>query len=32
VTFNKTAKESTFTADEWAALIATKSNWTFSLL
>ncbi len=32
VTFNKTAKESAFTADEWAALIATKSNWTFSLL
>ena len=31
-TFRKTAKEAAFTADEWAALIATKSNWTFSLV
>lgn len=32
VTFSKVAKESAFTADEWAALIATRSNWTFSLV
>lgn len=32
VTLNKTAKETAFTADEWASLIATKSNWTFSLV
>lgn len=32
VTFNKAAKEAAFTADEWATLIATKSNWTFSLV
>lgn len=32
VTFKKTAKEAAFTADEWAALIATKSNWTISLV
>lgn len=31
-TFKKTAKEAAFTADEWAALIATKSNWTISLV
>lgn len=31
VTFKKTAKESVFTTDEWATLIATKPNWTFSL-
>ena len=31
-TFKKTAKEAAFTADEWAALIATKSNWTFLLV
>lgn len=32
VTFSKTAKEAAFTADEWAVLIATKPNWTFSLV
>ena len=32
VTFSKVAKENAFTADEWATLIATKSNWTFSLV
>ena len=32
VTFNKAAKEAAFTDDEWAALIATKPNWTFSLV
>ncbi len=31
VTFSKTAKEAAFTAEEWAALIATKPNWTISL-
>lgn len=31
-TFKKTAKEAAFTADEWAALIADKTNWTFSLI
>lgn len=31
VTFSKTAKETAFTDEEWAALIATKSNWTISL-
>lgn len=31
-TFKKSAKEAAFTADEWAELIATKSNWTFSLV
>lgn len=30
--FKKSAKEAAFTADEWATLIATKSNWTFSLV
>lgn len=32
VTFSKTAKEAAFTADEWATLIATKSNWTIALV
>lgn len=32
VTINKTAKEAAFTADEWAELIATKTNWTISLV
>lgn len=31
ITFKKSAKESAFTTDEWNSLIATKSNWTFSL-
>jgi hypothetical protein len=31
ITFSKTAKEAAFTADEWSALIATKSNWTIAL-
>jgi hypothetical protein len=31
-TFKKSAKEAAFTADEWAELIATKTNWTFSLV
>ena len=31
VTFNKTAKTNAFTDSEWATLIATKPNWTFSL-
>lgn len=31
-TFKKTAKETAFTADEWEALIADKTNWTFSLV
>lgn len=31
-TFKKTAKEAAFTADEWATLIATKTNWTISLV
>ncbi|MBE7020467.1 MAG: hypothetical protein E7411_03415 [Ruminococcaceae bacterium] len=31
-TFNKTAKESAFATEEWAALIATKPNWSFSLI
>ena len=31
-TFNKAAKEAAFTDDEWAALIATKPNWTFALV
>ncbi len=30
-TFKKSAKEAAFTDDEWAALIATKPNWTFQL-
>lgn len=32
VTLSKTAVENAFTAEEWAALIATKSNWTISLV
>ena len=28
----KAAKEAAFTDDEWAALIATKPNWTFALV
>ena len=32
VTLSKTAKEAAFTNDEWAALIATKTNWTISLV
>lgn len=32
VTLNKAAKEAAFTDDEWEALIATKSNWTISLV
>lgn len=32
VTFKKTAKEAAFAQEEWEALIATKSNWTFSLV
>lgn len=32
LTLNKSAKEAAFTADEWSALIATKTNWTFSLV
>lgn len=31
-TFKKTAKEAAFTADEWSTLIATKTNWTISLV
>lgn len=31
-TFKKSAKETAFTADEWAELIANKTNWTFSLV
>ena len=31
-TFKKSAKEAAFTDDEWAALIANKTNWTFSLV
>ena len=31
VTLSKTAKESAFTADEWASLIAQKPNWTIAL-
>jgi hypothetical protein len=32
VTFSKTARTNAFTDDEWAALIATKPNWTINLL
>ena len=32
VTFHSTAKVNAFTDEEWAALIATKPNWTFSLV
>ena len=31
-TFKKSAKEAAFTNDEWAELIADKTNWTFSLV
>lgn len=32
VTISKTAKEAAFTADEWSALIAAKTNWTINLV
>lgn len=32
LTLKKTAKEAAFTAEEWATLIGTKSNWTISLV
>lgn len=32
LTLSKTAKENAFTDDEWATLIATKPNWTISLV
>lgn len=32
LTLSRVAKESAFTTDEWEALIATKSNWTISLV
>ena len=32
ITFQKAAKETAFTQDEWDALIATKPNWTISLV
>jgi hypothetical protein len=32
VAISKTAKENAFTAEEWATLIATKQNWTISLV
>jgi hypothetical protein len=32
LTLKKSAKEAAFTADEWSALIATKPNWTISLV
>lgn len=31
VTFKQTAVEAAFTTDEWNALIATKTNWTYAL-
>lgn len=31
-TFSKVAKEAAFTDDEWETLIATRQNWTFSLV
>ena len=31
ITFSQTAKEAAFTDAEWAVLIGTKPNWTFSL-
>ena len=31
-TFSQVAKESAFTAEEWATLIGTKPNWTISLV
>lgn len=30
-TFNKTAVDAAFTAEEWAALVASKPNWTVTL-
>jgi hypothetical protein len=32
ITFSKTAKNNAFTDSEWSALIATKTNWTISLV
>lgn len=32
LTLSKTAKEAAFTTDEWTSLVATKSNWTISLV
>ena len=32
VTLSNVAKQAAFTAEEWAALIATKPNWTISLV
>ena len=32
ITFKKSAKEAAFTDAEWNTLIATKPNWTFSLV
>ncbi|MBQ8004360.1 MAG: hypothetical protein IJ299_04635 [Oscillospiraceae bacterium] len=32
VTFKKSAREAAFTDDEWAELITTKPNWTFSAI
>ena len=32
LTLKKTAKEAAFTAEEWATLTATKTNWTISLV
>lgn len=32
ITLSKVAKEAAFTADEWATLIATRTNWTISLV
>lgn len=32
VTLSETAKNNAFTADEWNSLVATKSNWTISLI
>ena len=32
LTLKKTAKENAFTDEEWQTLIATKSNWTISLI
>lgn len=32
VTFSKTAKETAFTASEWAMLAATRPNWTITLV
>ena len=32
MTFSKKAKEAAFTEEEWAMLVATKPNWTISLI